>query len=210
MNRPVYMKDYHTHHYNPAGGSICAVTMNDWERVAATPGMTPAFGVHPWHAASTDAAELAFALDDWLSRYPAAEVGETGLDAADSHRDTLEQQRLLLHIHLGAAFRHDRLVHLHGVRAWPELLSILQERARCNTLPRVLLHAWNGPHELAREFLALGAIFSVGCRELSHSRAAERYSRIPDGRIFPESDDNPADWPRTLALFNLLRKGISL
>lgn len=210
MNRPVYMKDYHTHHYNPAGGSICAVTMNDWERVAATPGMTPAFGVHPWHAAGTDAAELAFALDDWLSRYPAAEVGETGLDAADAHRDMLEQQRLLLHIHLGAAFRHDRLVHLHGVRAWPELLSILQERARCNTLPRVLLHAWNGPHELAREFLALGAIFSVGCRELSHSRAAERYSRIPDGRIFPESDDNPADWPRTLALFNLLRKGISL
>jgi Tat protein secretion system quality control protein TatD with DNase activity len=170
--------------------------------------MTPAFGVHPWHVQGVDVAELAFDLDDWLSRYPGADVGETGLDATDTHSATLEQQRLLLHIHLGAAFRHDRLVHLHGVRAWSELLAILKERARCNTLPRVLLHAWNGSHELAREFLALGAVFTVGSRELSHSRAPERYARIPDGRIFPESDDSPADWPRTLALFNLLRRGI--
>ncbi len=202
------LKDYHTHHPNPAGGTICAVTMDDWERVSTTPGMRPAFGVHPWHAHEVDAAELAFALDEWLSRHPSAEVGETGLDAADAHAATLEQQRILLHIHLGAAFRHDRLVHLHGVRAWPELLSILKERARCNTLPRVLLHAWNGSHELAREFLALGAIFSVGARELSHSRAQERYARIPENRLFPESDDAPQEWPRTLALFRLLRSGL--
>lgn len=203
------MKDYHTHHFNPAGGSLCSVTMADWPRVAATEGMTPCFGVHPWHAHETDVAELAFALDEWLSRYPQAEVGESGLDASARHRDTLEAQRVLLHVHLGAAFRHDRLVHLHGVHAWPELLDILRERARCNTLPRVLLHAWNGPHELAREFLALGAIFSVGVRELTHSRAEERYARIPEGCLFPESDDSPADWPRTLALFHLLRRGLS-
>lgn len=203
------MKDHHTHHHNPAGGTLCAVTRNDWERIAATPDMTPAFGVHPWHAHEVDPAELAFELDDWLVRYPLAEVGETGLDGSERHKATLDQQRLLVHIHLGAAFRHDRLVHLHGVQARAELLSILRERARCNTLPRVLLHAWNGPIEMAREFLALGAIFSVGARELSHSRAEERYSRIPEGRLFPESDDSPSDWPRTLALYRLLRRGLS-
>ncbi len=202
------MKDYHTHHPNPSGGSICAVTCEDWPRIADTPGMTPCFGVHPWHAHKMDVAEFAFELDDWLSRYPGADVGETGLDASERHQSTLEQQRLLLHVHLGAAFRHERCVHLHGVRAWSELLRILQERARCNTLPRIHLHAWNGSHEMAREFLALGATFSVGIRELTHSRAEERYARIPEGRLFPESDDSPADWPRTLALFRLLRGGL--
>lgn len=205
------MKDYHTHHLNAAGGSICAVTQADWERLAAVQGMTPAFGVHPWHAHEVeDPADFAFTLDDWLYRYPQAEVGETGLDASDKHLHTLEAQRLMLHLHLGAAFRHDRLVHLHCVRCHAELLGILQERARCNTLPRVLLHAWNGSHEMAREFLALGAVFSVGLRELSHSKAEERYARIPEGKIFPESDDALENWPRTLALFRLLRGGVKL
>ena len=72
----------------------------------------------------------------------------------------------------------------------------------------MLLHAWNGSHEMAREFLSLGAIFSVGLRELSHSKAEERYARIPEGKLFPESDDDPQSWPRTLALFRLLRGGM--
>ena len=99
--------------------------------------------------------------------------------------------------------------HLHGVRAWSELLDILRERERNRTLPRVLLHAWNGPHELAREFLRLGALFSVGLRELSHSAAAERYARIPEGRLFPETDDHPENWSRTVALLGLLRNGLT-
>lgn len=204
------MKDYHTHHPAPDGGYLCAVTRADWERVAATPGMTPCFGIHPWHAEEAEPGELAFELDDWLTRYPQAGVGESGLDASPKHSATLEAQRLLLHIHLGAAFRHDRLIHLHCVHARGELLDILRERERNRTLPRVLLHAWSGPHELAREFLRLGAIFSVGLRELSHPAAAERYARIPEGKIFPETDDCPENRARTLALFGLLRKGISL
>lgn len=199
------MKDYHTHIPGPHGGYLCSVTRKDWEKNAEAPGMTPCFGVHPWHAHEVDAAEIAFELDEWLTRYPQADVGESGLDASSGHKDTLEAQRLLLHIHLGAAFRHDRMVHLHGVHAWAELLEILQQRARTNTLPRVLLHAWNGSHELAREFLRLGAIFSVGLRELSHPKAHERYARIPADKLFPETDDHPENWERTLALLTVYK-----
>lgn len=203
------MKDYHTHHPGPHGGYICAATRSDWERVAAAEGMVPCFGIHPWHAQDTNPAELAFELDDWLTRHPQAGVGETGLDASPRHAATLEAQRLLLHIHLGAAFRHERMVQLHGVQAWGELLEILRQRRRCGTLPRVHLHAWNGPHELAREFMQLGPVtFSAGLRELSHSKAAERYARIPEGRLFPETDDHPENWARTVALLGLLRGGL--
>ncbi len=201
--------DYHTHQAGPHGGYLCAVTRADWERIAAAEGMIPCFGIHPWHAEGVDAGELAFELDDFLSRYPAAGVGETGLDASPRHASTLEAQRLLLHIHLGAAYRHERLVHLHGVQAWAELLEILRARERNGTLPRVLLHAWNGSHELAREFLKLGAIFSVGLRELSSPRAQERYARIPQERLVAESDDRPETYPRALALLRLLQTGVT-
>lgn len=203
------MKDYHTHLPGPHGGYLCAVTREDWSRVVAAPGMQPCLGVHPWHAHAADAAQIAFELDDWLTLYPAADVGETGLDATPAHAATLEAQRVLLQVHLGAAFRHERMAHLHGAHAWAELLSLLRERARRGTLPRVLLHAWNGSHELAREFLALGAIFSVGLRELSSPKARERYARIPADKLFPETDDHPENWTRTLALLALMRRDIT-
>ncbi|MEE1266655.1 MAG: TatD family hydrolase [Akkermansia sp.] len=203
------MKDYHTHHPGPHGGYLCAVTRADWEQISTAEGMIPCFGIHPWYASDADPAEIAFELDEWLTRHPQAGVGETGLDASPRHAGTLEVQRLLLHIHLGAAFRHERMVQLHGVQAWGELLEILRERARCGTLPRVHLHAWNGSHEMAREFMLLGPVtFSVGLRELSHSKAAERYARIPEGRLFPESDNHPENWARTIALLGLIRGGL--
>lgn len=194
------MKDYHTHQASPRGGYLCSVTRADWERVAAAEGMTPCFGIHPWHAAAADPAELAFELDDWLSRHPQADVGETGLDGNDKHRESMEAQRLLLHIHLGAAFRHDRMAHLHGSHAWGEIESILRERHRTGTLPRILLHAWNGSPELARRFLALGCVFSVGLRELQNPKAVERYAPIPADKLFPESDERPETFSQTLAL----------
>ena len=199
------MKDYHTHVPNDDGGYLCSVTRADWDKVVAARKMSPCFGVHPWHVASVDPAQIAFDLDEWLSRYPQADVGETGLDATKSYRDSLEQQKILLQVHLGAAFRHDRMAHLHGAHAWADLLSLLKERQRNHTLPRILLHAWNGSPEMARDFLCLGAIFTVGLRELSHPNAAERYARIPSDRIFPESDDHPEYFPRCVALLSLRR-----
>ncbi len=197
--------DYHTHHPNPEGGYLCSVTRADWERVAATPGMIPCFGIHPWHAEGVDAGNLAFELDDWLCRHPHAAVGESGLDASPRHIATLQAQRSLLHIHLSAAWRHERLVHLHGTKSWSELLELLRARERVGTLPRVLLHAWNGSHELAREFLKLGASFSVGLRELSSPRAEERYARIPHDRLFAESDDQPESYMPALSLLRKIK-----
>lgn len=199
------MKDYHTHHPSPHGGYICAVSRQDWDSISQADGMTPSFGIHPWHAHEYNPGEIAFELDEWLTRFPEAGVGETGLDASPAHADTLDAQRTMLHIHLGAAFRHDRMVQIHGVHAWSEILEILRSRHKAGTLPQVLLHAWNGSHEMAREFLQLGAFFSVGLRELSHSKAAERYARIPEGRLFPETDDHPENWARTVALLGLIR-----
>ncbi len=203
------MMDYHTHHIVPQGGYLNAVTRADWDIVAAAPKhMIPCFGQHPWHAEGVDLGLYAFELDEWLSRYPQADVGESGLDASPKWQGSLDAQRVLLQVHMGAAFRHERMIHLHGVQAWSEILELLRERFRCGTLPRVLLHGWNGSHEMAREFLQLGVIFSVGLRELSSAKAELRYGRIPHDRLFAESDDVPENWARTVALLGMLRGGL--
>lgn len=202
------MMDYHAHKPGPSGGFLCAVRRSDWDRVAAAQDMIPCFGIHPWYAAEAPAAQIAYDLDEYLCRFPQAQVGETGLDATPRHRETLNAQEILLQVHLGAAFRHERLAQLHGAGAWARLLELLRQRDHDRTLPRVLLHAWNGSHELAREFLSLGALFSVGVRELSHPKAAERYARIPADRLFAESDDDPESFPRAVGLLTMLRGDI--
>lgn len=203
------MMDYHTHHVGSQGGYLCAVCREDWDRVAAAcPPMIPCFGVHPWHAKDAPVAQTAYDLDEYLSRYPKAQVGESGLDATARYRESLGAQEVLLQVHLGAAFRHERMAHLHGAGAWGLLLERLRNREKKGTLPRVLLHAWNGAHELARDFLALGAIFSVGVRELSHPKAVDRYARIPADRLYAESDDQPENFPKAVALLCSLRRDI--
>ena len=137
MSGVYIMQDYHTHVPGTHGGYLCSVTRADWERVARAEGMEPCFGVHPWYVEGEDPTVIAFELDEWLSRYPKAGVGETGLDATAAHVGTLSQQRVFLQVHLGAAFRHERMAHLHGAHAWAELLDILQQRARNGTLERL-------------------------------------------------------------------------
>ncbi len=195
--------DYHTHHVVEQGGYLNAVNRDDWERIAAAPArMLPCFGVHPWKAHELDdMASFAFDLDDWLVRYPSAGVGECGLDGHEKYQDSWDAQLSLFHIQLGAAFRHERRVHIHGSGAWSSILDILRERFRCGTLPVVHLHAWNGSLEMAREFLALGASFSVGLRELEHQKASLRYARLGRKNIHPESDDHPEHWGRICELY---------
>lgn len=201
------MKDYHTHVPNPCGGCLCAVRRDDWPNIAAQRGMTPCFGIHPWYVCEAEPRQIAADLREWLALYPSADVGETGLDATPNHRATLGTQREFLQLHLNAAFEYNRTAHLHGARAWGILLELLRARKRADTLPRILLHAWNGSPELASAYLALGAVFSVGLRELEHPRARERYRIIPQERLFPETDDRPETWERVLALYRQLGNG---
>ncbi len=195
--------DYHTHHVVPQGGYLNAVTPADWSRIARAPQqMIPCFGLHPWQACElSDVGSFAFELDDYLACYPSAGVGECGLDGHEKHRPYWERQLELLHIQLGAAFRHERRAHLHGAGAWPEILAILRERRRAGVLPSVHLHAWNGSLEMAREFASLGASFSVGLRELEHPKASLRYARLTRAQIHPESDDSPEHWARICELY---------
>ncbi len=193
--------DYHAHYPHSGGGYLCSSRRSDWERVAAAEGMIPCFGVHPWYAAGEDAGALRRELELWLSAYPSAQVGESGLDGKRALRDGWEAQTRLLDVHADAAWSYRRLLQLHGAGAAGRLLDWARRRAREGRLPRAHLHAWSGSPEMAAAWLRLGATFSVGVREWSRAKARMRYAGLPKDRLFPESDDNPASWPESLRLW---------
>lgn len=189
---PATMIDYHTHQFNPNGGYLCAAHRQEWLSISETQGMIPCFGIHPQHIQEISPDALKADLEEYIIRYPYAQVGESGLDATTPYKATLDRQQTFLDIHADVAWRHNRLLQLHGAKAWGKILQWARKRQR--TLPALHLHAWNGSPELAQEFLKLGATFSAGVREWQSPRAPQRYNALPVDKFFPESDDTPASW----------------
>jgi len=165
----------------------------DWERqrdLAAThPGLSMAFGLHPWWARDARAVRdgvdrLENALEQGLA--PVA-IGETGLDRSPRHRDTLEHQKVSLLEHLRIALERDLPVVLHVVRSHGLMLDCLRSLGE---VPRGMVHAFDGSAEVAREYQALGLHLSVGGRICAPSAKRLRGSvlAIRSERLLIETD----------------------
>lgn len=183
---------------SPAGAGnrrlVCGVSpSDDWPVVAdwarAWTGTVPAFGVHPWEAASVP--------DDWerdlensLLRFPDAWVGEIGLDGARTNRAPLDRQTDVLRRQLRLAVRLKRRVNLHCVKAYDALLALLDEEYFPSGRAGFILHSFNGPHQMVGEFADRGAYFSVGPLASRHDtrKIRARAALLPPDRIVLESD----------------------
>ncbi|NBV33871.1 MAG: TatD family deoxyribonuclease, partial [Proteobacteria bacterium] len=94
---------------------VNATRESDWESVAALarthPGLRCSFGLHPWWQAQRSANWLAD-LEGFLTRYPEAGIGETGLDRWMEGFDMEDQTAVLLeHLKLGRQL--NRAITLH-------------------------------------------------------------------------------------------------
>jgi len=148
------------------------------ERVAAQTGGVAVLGIHPWW--STARADL-----DELARRATHGIGEIGLDRA---RGSLAEQEALFRDQLAIARHRDLPVVLHCVRAYPELLRLLRD----DGVPSVggMVHGWNGPAELAAEFVDLGLSLSFGTRLCGNPGRRVRTSvvTVPGDRLLLETD----------------------
>ncbi|MES2475333.1 MAG: TatD family hydrolase [Verrucomicrobiota bacterium] len=161
----------------------------DWQAVEelaqAHPGfVSPAFGIHPWHAAT--------ATDGWqerlsmlLEKHPHASIGECGLDRWVSE-PSLEMQKTVFLDQLQLAQTLDRPVTIHSLKAWDALFECLDEV----TPRRFLLHSFGGSIEIARRLVSLGAFFSFSGYFLQPRKAAvvEVFKQLPPDRILLETD----------------------
>ncbi len=136
-----------------SGGSrfICNATgADDFGRVldlcSKSGVLIPALGIHPWNAGtgSEDRELLAGLVKENNCRV----LGECGLDKI-RNKDNYQKQIELLEFQLDLAGRLDMAVSLHCVRAWGDLIQILNKYRK--SLPAVMVHAFSGSVETMKE-----------------------------------------------------------
>lgn len=167
-----------------------ATRQSDWPAVeklaAAEPDfISPAFGIHPWHAHT--------AGDGWLEKlrtlllkHPRASIGECGLDHWIPE-PALAVQRPVFLSQLRLARELDRPLTIHCLKAWGALFDVFDEAPPPS---RFLMHSFNGSIETARRLLPHGAFFSFSGYFLHPRKSAvcEVFKQLPRERILLETD----------------------
>ncbi|MBE6189504.1 MAG: TatD family deoxyribonuclease [Rikenellaceae bacterium] len=151
-----------------------------------------AVGVHPWYAAecSLPSAEVIEAADA---------VGEIGLDKACGV--DFEMQRALFVKQLELAERFEMPVVLHCVRAFEEVMTVLERY----TLRAVLFHGFIGSREQAERAVKKGYYLSYGARTERSRKTVEALRATPLERLFVETDESPVALEELYQTIALLR-----
>lgn len=146
-------------------GGICP---EDWERQLRLQnrygaGIVPAFGLHPWWVAQTDAASIEKALQTLEHRLPQAQaLGELGLDYGPKHSapEALNQQLQAFDDQLEIAKKAAKPLILHIVRAHAPALERLCRHAPFTASG--IVHSFSGSYQVAKGYLDLGLALSIG------------------------------------------------
>jgi TatD DNase family protein len=133
---------------HPAGwGGISAIA-------AETPGIFPAYGIHPMHAGTVNDRVLDQLLE--VSAEGVA-IGETGLDPA--YTVSMELQERVFREQIRVAVRCGLPLLIHCRRAFQRVVKILREE-RAGRVGGIM-HAFSGSVEMAHEFIRLGFAISI-------------------------------------------------
>jgi TatD DNase family protein len=176
-----------------AGVAGCVVNgtgEDDWEAVARLAGefpdfVTPAFGLHPWKADRRSNDWLG-TLAGYLDRFPAASMGECGLDGWVAEPSLAIQREVFLP-QLALARERRVPVTIHALKAWEPLFEAFNDEAPPE---KFLLHSFGGAPELVKRLASLGGWFSFSGHFL-HPRKAKAlaaFKTVPAGRLLLETD----------------------
>ncbi len=127
-----------------------------WALCAATPGLYPAFGLHPVFLAQHRDDDVA-ALEAWLEDHQPVAVGEIGLDYHVEGLDRERQQRLF-EAQLEVARSAGLPVILHVLKAHDVVIETLR-RIRVGS---GIVHAFNGSLQQAQQYRELGFVLGFG------------------------------------------------
>lgn len=139
---------------------VPAVSAAGWETLrglcAATPGLHPAYGMHPMFLGEHRPDHL-IALRDWIERERPVAVGECGLDFFVEGLDA-GQQSLYFEGQLRLARDFELPVIVHARRAVDAVMAAIR---RFGPL-RGVVHSFSGSADQARRLQALGFLIGLG------------------------------------------------
>lgn len=155
---------------------VNATNPKDWapilEQSYRLLGIYPCLGIHPWFIDETIPL-WEQELKKLLSENPMAMVGEIGLDGT---KPNMEKQMDFFFRQLKIADEMGRAVHVHCVKAWPQMLEILGQFKGV----QILMHRFSGDEVMVQKLRFMNAYFSV--------MNANMLSVIPDNRVLVETD----------------------
>lgn len=116
-------------------------------------------------------------------------IGEVGLDFSPRWEETRDLQLFALrHIFSVIEGGESKVISLHCVKAYDEMLDLLEQRS----IPQkhtCIFHWFSGPSEHLQKAIELGCYFSVGKRMLASKRGKEYAKAIPAQRLLLETDE---------------------
>ena len=168
---------------------INAAHQSDWEKLVKlqSDNIFICLGIHPWYVMDADT-DWDKKLCEFLGQNPTIMVGETGLDKL---KPDLSAQKSFFVRHMEIAHKYDRTLHVHCVKAWPEILHILKDNSKILP-PQILFHGFNGTPDTINELASkYNAFFSYSPLQTNPniSRHRERVLATPYERILLESDE---------------------
>lgn len=176
--------EFPTEHLNQ---HVVSADLRDWEQLVliSRGGIPCSIGIHPWFAAE-GRGELP-RLESLLEKNPQLNIGEIGLDYCRAGIDRRDQCELF-ELQLELAVRLDRLVTVHSVKAWGDILKLIRKTG----VPErgLIFHGFRGSAEIVRELLACNSFFSFGESQLlgCGKKQLTAIKSIPLDRLLLESD----------------------
>ncbi len=139
---------------------VPAVTAASWPKLRQTcqltPGLYPAYGLHPMFLAEHRPEHLQ-QLDEWIQRESPLAIGECGLDFFVDDLDP-DAQRLYFQGQLDLARRHSLPLVVHARRAVDEVI----QRIRRTGPLRGVVHSFSGSPEQASQLWTQGFLIGLG------------------------------------------------
>ena len=158
---------------------------SDWDHVADIAEknsdiIIPAFGIHPWYIKEAPE-NWEQKLEEFLVRFPFAQVGECGLDRLKA--PVWEGQTEIFEKHINLARRYARPLNIHLLKAENDFHFFLHK------LPQnFMLHSFSGNLVFLRKVLDCGAYISLSSATLKRKNFSEIIDTLPLNRLLTETD----------------------
>lgn len=168
--------------------AVAAITPTDFAALVHLRQQKPptkiGFGVHPWAVGEyLDLKVLEQLLREQIEQYQPDFIGECGLDLLKAN---FEYQQAVFELHLRLAAEYQKPLVIHCVRAYNQLLMLL---AKVRLRVPLLVHAYNGNSELARQLVRKGAYLGIGSIIMNaESQLVKSITRLPRDNLLIESD----------------------
>lgn len=173
----------HTHNKNCKGHCIINIFPNETNFIEDKKFYS--IGIHPWDVTKIDVSKQLKIIEDFSDNKNILAIGEIGLD---KFHDDFELQKRTFLKQINIANSIDKPIIVHCVKAYSELLKILQNN---KIKVPIIIHRYSANKTIAKELIKFGCFLSFGHELFNSKSKVQRVFKQQDlNNIFFETDDS--------------------